>query len=54
MIQLQAKLLPSDIWEWPKYEELPIFPDKVYHDYINYYPYLLSMSLGVINKDSIK
>ena len=54
MIQLQPQQLPMEFWECPRYEELQIFPDKVYTEYINYYPYLLSMSLGVINKDSIK
>jgi hypothetical protein len=27
---------------------------KTYNDFINYYPYLLSLKLGVINKKSIK
>jgi hypothetical protein len=36
------------------FEEIPLPDDKVFNNYIHYYPYLLGITLGAINISSIK
>ena len=54
LVTLMPEFIPSTKWGRIKYKELDENAHNIYDDYINNFPYLLSIRLGIINKSSIK
>ena len=54
LINLSPELIQRPRCGKTQYKELENNPSSAYDDYINNFPYLLSIRLGIINKSSIK
>ena len=54
LVNLSPEMIPTTRCGKTVYKEIESNSSNVYEDFINNFPYLLSIKLGIINKSSIK